>query len=122
MMKRRLLVLLTVVMAVSMILAACGGGAAQPTTAPVAEQPTTAPAAEQPTAAPAAEEPAADAPMSVGASAEGAGAKGLTELAAAYGGEYKGKVVTMTGPFTDEDAVKFESSAWFSGEPLYLYN
>ena len=36
--------------------------------------------------------------------------KGLTELADAYGGKYKGTKVTMTGPFTDEDAVKFDNS------------
>ncbi|MER2598154.1 MAG: ABC transporter substrate-binding protein [Caldilineales bacterium] len=104
-MKRLLFVLLTVVLAFSMILAACSSNT---TPAPVAEQPTAAPAVEQPTAAPAA--PATDATMSVGASAEGAASKGLTELASAYKGEYKGTVVTMTGPFTDEDAVKFESS------------
>ena len=48
--------------------------------------------------------------VSVGASAEGATSKGLTELANAYNGDYKGTVVTMNGPFTDEDAVKFNNS------------
>ena len=46
----------------------------------------------------------------MGASAEGATSKGLTELADAYGGKYKGTKVTMTGPFTDQDAVKFDNS------------
>jgi len=32
------------------------------------------------------------------------------ELAAALNGEYDGTVVTMSGPFTDADAVKFEES------------
>ena len=32
------------------------------------------------------------------------------ELADAYAGMYKGTVVTMAGPFTDADAVKFEDS------------
>ncbi len=31
-------------------------------------------------------------------------------LERAYAGEFKGKVVTMTGPFTDEDAVKFNNA------------
>jgi len=31
-------------------------------------------------------------------------------LEAAFAGEYKGKVVSMTGPFTDEDAVKFDAT------------
>ena len=47
---------------------------------------------------------------SVGASAEGAASKGLTCLADAYNGKMKGTKVTMTGPFTDEDAVKFANS------------
>ena len=34
----------------------------------------------------------------------------MTFLADAYDGKYKGTVVTMTGPFTDEDAVKFNNS------------
>jgi alpha-glucoside transport system substrate-binding protein len=95
--KRHLFVLLTVVLTLSMILAACGG-AAEPTEAPAAE----APAAE----APAAEAPAAPA----NEMAEAATAKGLTELANAYNGMYSGTVVSMNGPFTDEDAVKFDSS------------
>jgi len=32
------------------------------------------------------------------------------ELTDAYAGMYKGTVVTMAGPFTDADAVKFEDS------------
>ncbi len=31
-------------------------------------------------------------------------------LAAAYEGKYDGTVVSMTGPFTDEDAVKFDNT------------
>jgi alpha-glucoside transport system substrate-binding protein len=48
--------------------------------------------------------------VSAGASAEGATAAGLTALADAYNGALTGKVVTMTGPFVDEDAVKFDQS------------
>ncbi|MCB0235325.1 MAG: carbohydrate ABC transporter substrate-binding protein, partial [Anaerolineae bacterium] len=47
---------------------------------------------------------------SVGASAEGAASVGLTCLADAYDGKMQGTVVSMNGPFTDEDQVKFESS------------
>ncbi|MCU0485915.1 MAG: hypothetical protein MUC85_07355, partial [Anaerolineales bacterium] len=32
------------------------------------------------------------------------------ELVKAFAGEYKGTVVTMAGPFTDNDAVVFEAS------------
>jgi alpha-glucoside transport system substrate-binding protein len=89
----------------SLVLAACGGGQTpEPIKAPVVE-PTKAPVVE-PTKAPA--QPAAG--ESIGASEAGARGKGLTFLADAYAGKYKGKKVTMTGPFTDEDAVKFNNS------------
>ncbi len=45
----------------------------------------------------------------VGASAEGAAAKGLNCLADAYNGKLKGTTVTMDGPFSSDDIVKFES-------------
>ena len=109
--------------AVLAILAACGAPATpapqptavpQPTAAPA--QPTVGPA--QPTAAPAQPTAASAQPTaapstsstSAGANADSAKAAGLTALADAYGGKLKGKVVTMTGPFTDEDAVKFASN------------
>jgi alpha-glucoside transport system substrate-binding protein len=82
----------------SMILAACGG-AAEPTEAPAA--PAAEPAAPVEPAAPAA--PANE-------QAEAAAAKGLTELANAYNGDYQGTVVTMSGPFTEQDAVIFNST------------
>lgn len=103
MMKRQLFVLLTVVLLFSMILAACGG-AAQPTTAPTTAAEPAAPAAPAEPAATAA--PAAPA----NEQAEAAAAKGLTELANAYNGAYKGTVVTMSGPFTEADAVIFNNS------------
>ena len=53
---------------------------------------------------------AAAATASVGASAEGAASKNLTCLADAYNGKMKGTKVSMAGPFTDEDAVKFDNS------------
>ena len=37
-------------------------------------------------------------------------AMGDTPLDRAYAGEFAGTVVTMSGPFTDEDAVKFDNS------------
>jgi len=51
--------------------------------------------------APAAEEPAGE---TVAALPQG------QELANAYAGQYKGKVVTMAGPFTDQDEVVFNDS------------
>ncbi len=72
--------------------------AVQPTAVPpTAVPPTAAPAVVQPTEAPAAP-PAASATdyAMVG-----------PELAAAFNGDYKGTTVTMAGPFTDQDAVKF---------------
>ena len=104
------------VLLLAMVVTACGpkatpapAAAPAPTQAPAAAPaPTEAPAvAPAPTKAPAAAAPVA---ASVGASAEGAASKGLTELADAYAGKYKGTVVTMNGPFTDEDAVKFNNS------------
>ena len=41
---------------------------------------------------------------------EASGSEAQTFLEKAYAGEYKGTVVSMTGPFTDEDAVKFANS------------
>jgi alpha-glucoside transport system substrate-binding protein len=45
-----------------------------------------------------------------GGSEAAARAAGLTFLADAYAGKYKGSKVTMTGPFVDQDAVKFNNS------------
>jgi len=93
--------IVTLIVVAALVLAACGP---RQTPAP-APAPTQAPVAEA-TKAPAA--PAG--PVSAGGSAEGAASKGLTELANAYKGMYRGTKVTMTGPFTDEDAVKFANS------------
>ena len=79
--------------------AAATKGAA--TAAPAAAEPTKAP---EPTRAPA----AAPAGTGVGASAEGAASKGLTCLADAYNGKMKGTKVSMTGPFSSDDEVKFQ--------------
>jgi alpha-glucoside transport system substrate-binding protein len=53
---------------------------------------------------------AAMAGETTGESEAGARAAGLTFLADAYAGKYKGEKVTMTGPFVDQDAVKFANS------------
>jgi alpha-glucoside transport system substrate-binding protein len=45
-----------------------------------------------------------------GATTVGGAVTGEGFLAKAYAGEFKGTVVTMAGPFTDEDAVKFNNS------------
>ncbi len=102
--------LISLLLLVTMIVSACG---AQPTAVPTAAppkavEPTKAPVVE-PTKAPAAQPTAAPA-AAVGDPAAAAKANGLTELADAYAGKYKGTKVTMTGPFTDEDAVKFNNS------------
>ena len=109
--------ILVIVLIMAMVLTGCGAKATPaPTAAPAAAPAATeAPkATEAPAAAPAATEaPAAPAPAAaggVGASAEGAKSKGLTELADAYAGKFKGTKVTMAGPFTDNDAVKFDES------------
>lgn len=103
--------LLIIVMMLGAILAACGGQAATPTQAP---QPTTAPAAEPTAAEPTASaaEPTAAPATSGSATAalsQDAG-KISQELADAFAGKYKGTSVTMTGPFVDEDAVKFNNA------------
>jgi alpha-glucoside transport system substrate-binding protein len=72
--------------ALAMVLAACGPAAAPATEAP---------------AVPVA--PPADSQVPVTAPAG-------SELARALAGEFKGTTVTMSGPFTDADAIKFEES------------
>jgi alpha-glucoside transport system substrate-binding protein len=54
--------------------------------------------------------PAAASDSGIGGSEATARAAGLTFLADAYAGKYKGSTVTMTGPFVDADAVKFNNS------------
>ena len=91
--------MLSIAVLASMILAACAPATeATATEAPATEMPATeAPATEMP----ATEAPATEAPAAM---AQG------QEINDAYAGMYKGTVVTMTGPFTDNDAVKFDAS------------
>ncbi|MBI3957359.1 MAG: carbohydrate ABC transporter substrate-binding protein [Chloroflexi bacterium] len=98
-MNRKFAPLFVLLLVASLLLAACP--AAQPAAEPAA------PAAQEAAPTAAAQEAA---PAESNADADGAAAKGLTELADAYNGQYKGTTVTMTGPFTDEDAVKFTNS------------
>ena len=97
-MKRSLFSLLALVVVLSLALAACGATAepevTQPTTAP---EPTKAPEVEEPTA----EEPSGEAPFPVMPG-------GYLEKALA--GEYAGKTVTVDGPFTNPDDIRFKES------------
>lgn len=134
--RRMLWIVLLAIAALAVVLSACSPAAQQaaqpaaPTAAPAAPKaaaPTEAPKAAAPTAAPAAPTAAPAAPKaaaptaaaaaggataaaSIGASEAGARSKGLNDLADAYAGKLKGTKVTMTGPFTGEDAVKFAAS------------
>ena len=89
-MSKRVLQVLGALMILSMIITACAPSTT-PTAAPTqAPQATTAPQATQVPAA--------------------GDVKAGAELAQALTGAYKGTVVTMAGPFTDNDAVKFDES------------
>ncbi len=114
--RKKLFWLLSVLMVAALVLTACPGGdppaeptaAAQPT---VAEAATEAPAEAEATEAPA-EEAAAEA-TEVPAEEEAAAPVVVNEggtLARALAGEFSGTVVSMSGPFEDEDAVKFNNS------------
>ncbi len=86
--------LLNLLVLAALVLAACGGAVTTEAPAP------TKPPPAQPTAAPTQpEEPALPEALPQG-----------QELANAYAGMYSGTVVTMSGPFTDADAVKFDNS------------
>jgi len=105
-MKKSFWHLLAILVICTMILSACAAPA--PTEAP-AEAP------KQEEAKPAEENPAAEEKPSEPAEAEAPAeaspfAAVGQELADAYAGKFKGTVVSMAGPFTDNDAVVFESS------------
>lgn len=92
-MKKTFWQMLALLLVAAMLLTACGGGATTEEPAATEEPASTEPAAT--------EEPATEAvePLPQG-----------QELANAYAGMYDGTVVTMSGPFTDADAVIFEES------------
>jgi len=120
--------ILALLVILSMLLASCGGAADTPTTAPAAATNTTAPvAAATDTTAPAAATNttapvAADTPTQAAMAGEtptsGTGGTGTAmdwskvgpELADAMNGKYKGTKVSMFGPFSTDDAVKFNNS------------
>jgi len=83
----------SMIIVAAMLLTACGTPAATEAPAPAA---TEAPAASVATVA----------PSTGGATVPPAG----PELKDAYAGKFKGTKVTMEGPFTDNDAVKFDQS------------
>ena len=87
---KKLWSILTAILILSMLLVACG---TKETEAPVVEEP-------------AAEEPVAEEPAAGGTDYSKVG----PELVDAFAGKYTGTVVTMAGPFTDNDAVVFEAS------------
>ena len=89
----------------AMLLSACGTAAT--TAAPATQAPATAAPA---TAAPATAAPATAAPATAAPAPTEDYSKVGPELAAAFTGKYKGTVVNMAGPFTDQDTVKFNQS------------
>jgi alpha-glucoside transport system substrate-binding protein len=103
-MKKNLWLLLTILVAMALVVAACGGGEeAPPEEPPAAEEP----AAEEPAAEePAAEEPTEEEAMEAAPLLAPPG--GFLERAMT--GEFAGTTVTVDGPFTDEDEVKFDNS------------
>ena len=83
-MKKKLFVLFSLLMVAAMVLSACGN-AAEATQAPTKES-------------------------AAGGTTTGTTYPAGQELNDAFAGKFKGTVVTMTGPFTDNDAVKFDNS------------
>jgi alpha-glucoside transport system substrate-binding protein len=88
--------LLTILGVATLVVAACGSGTATPTVAPTVAPTAAPPESVAPTTAPASVAPETTAPEGF--------------LARAMAGEFKGTTVTATGPFVDEDAVKFNAS------------
>jgi len=108
--------ILSVVIVIAMLLGACAAPTVAPTQAPVVEptkapvvEPTKAPVVE-PTKAPVVEPTKAPATEPATPALSFDPAKIGQELVDAYAGKLKGKVVKMSGPFTDQDAVMFEES------------
>ena len=97
--------IIAVLMIATMMITACAPAATQ---APAPAEPA-APAPAEPVATEAPAAPAEPAPAEPAAPAAVTYAAGQ-ELTDAFAGKYKGTVVTMQGPFTDADAVKFDNS------------
>ena len=113
-MKRNLWLLLAMLTAVIVVISACAP--APPAEEPAKEAPaqeaaaTEEPAAEAPAeeAAAATEAPAAEAPAAEEEAMASTGEGGYLDRALA--GEFSGTTVSMMGPFTDEDEVKFNNA------------
>ncbi len=95
--------MLAVLMIATMLVTACAPAAteAPAPVEPAPAEPVAATEAPAPVAPEAPAEPAAPPAMVYPAG---------QELTDAFAGKYKGTVVTMQGPFTDADAVKFDNS------------
>lgn len=106
-MNRKLFWVFSVLMVLTLVLAACPGGASAPADAPPAAEQPAAEATEAPQEEAAAE--ATEAPAEEAAEAPAAAGEG-SALERALAGEFSGAVVSMSGPFVDEDAVKFNNS------------
>lgn len=106
-MNRKLFWVFSVLMVLTLVLAACPGGASAPADAPQAAEQPAAEATEAPQEEAAAE--ATEAPAEEAAEAPAAAGEG-SALERALAGEFSGAVVSMSGPFVDEDAVKFNNS------------
>ena len=94
---RKLWSVLSVLVIFSLVLVACGPTPTEPPATEAAPAATEKPEEPAPAATEKPEEPAP-------ATGEG------TYLERAYAGEFDGTAVTMAGPFTDEDAVKFDNA------------
>ena len=107
-MKKNLWLLLAMLTAVIVVISACAP--APPAEEPAAEEaPAEEAAAEEPAAEEApAEEPAAEEPAAEEEAMASTGEGGYLDRALA--GEFAGTTVTMMGPFTDEDEVKFNNA------------
>lgn len=112
----RILGILTVVL---LLVAACSGAATPAPEKPAEKPAAEATKAEEPTAAPAkTEEAKATEEVKATEEAAAAGAGGSSEvkgpaggfLEKALAGEYKGKTVTVDGPFTNPDDIRFKES------------
>jgi alpha-glucoside transport system substrate-binding protein len=100
--KRTFWAFLALTLLLALMLAACGGEEATPTEAPPPTEPP--PAEVAPTEPPVAELPVGECTTELWTAIPGGA------LEKAYNGELTGKVVTMMGPFTEGDIVRFEQS------------
>jgi len=106
-MRKYLWKVIALITVLAMLLSACGAPAPVPTEAPKQESPKEE---VKPTEAPKVEAKPTEAPKQEAKPAEAGIAPAGQELADAFAGKFKGTKVSMAGPFTDNDAVKFDAS------------